>query len=319
MNYPLITLGIPTYNRAKSLENISLPSIRNLSYPHYEVIIVDDCSTDETPQILKEYQKKISRLRFFRNSKNSGPCHSRNRIIAESLGEIIVFMDDDVSLFTNCLDKILEHYNSDPELLFIWGGIHQCHGNYDPSKLEAGSGCLFSIKRIVADYITFDTNISYLKSYVTEEHEFARRVKRAKAKMIKSRDAKCNHYAQPASNRSFRGLGGDLNRLYGVVKNRSILDYYKSLSIGLLYPIQYILKQKDLQKSTNQNSYPQAIRAWFNILTLLKYFKLIKATQYLFYIVIDIPTKAYSRRLIDQKEIQGLQRSLKENLKSKID
>ncbi|NES05953.1 MAG: glycosyltransferase family 2 protein [Okeania sp. SIO2F4] len=310
MNYPLITVGISTYNRSKSLENISLPSIKNLSYPNYEVVIIDDCSTDKTPIVLKEHQQKIERLRFFRNSKNSGVCYSRNRIMTESSGEIIVFMDDDVSIFPDCLDKILDHYNSEPEVLFIWGGVYECHGNHDSNKLDAGSGSLFSIKRIIANHLTFDTNIGYLKTYVTEEHEFARRVNRAKAKIIKSRDAKCNHYAQPAANRAFRGLGGDINRLYGLVKNGSIPEYYKSLFIGLLYPIQYVSKKTDLQKVTNQNPYPQAVRAWFQILTLLKYFKFIKAGKYLFYIVINIPIKAYNRRLIDQKEIQELQKSL---------
>lgn len=304
MNYPLITIGIPSYNRAKSLREISLPSIQNLYYPNYEVIVVDDCSTDNTIEILEEYQKKFKRFRFFRNSTNSGPCLCRNKVLKESAGEIIVFIDDDVSIFPDCLDRILEEYNSDSEVLFIWGGIYQCHGNCDPNKLQTGMGSLFSFKRVIADHFTFDNNISYLKSYVIEEHEFARRVKRGKAKIIKTTKAKCNHYAQPSSNRPFRGLGGDLNRLYELVKKGSIPEYYKSLFKGLFYPIQYVLKKKNLEELTNQDSYPQAVRAWFHFLNILKKLEFIKASKYLFYILIDIPIKAYNRRFIDQEEIK---------------
>lgn len=97
------------------------------------------------------------------------------------------------------------------------------------------------------------------------------------------------------------------------MKKGSIPDYYKSLFKGLFYPIQYLLKKTNLEKQTNQDSYPQAIRAWFHFFTILKKLEFTKAIKYLFYILIDIPVKAYNRSIIDKKEIKSFWES--QNLK----
>ena len=58
-------------------------------------MVVDDCSTDETIEILRDVEKKHPNVRVFRNEINGGVAATRNRIIREALGEFIAFFDDD--------------------------------------------------------------------------------------------------------------------------------------------------------------------------------------------------------------------------------
>lgn len=90
----LVTVYIPTYNRRALLER-AVESVLNQTYTNLEVIIVDDCSPDDTLDYLAQVAKKDSRVRYFQNEKNSGACVSRNKAIMEAKGEFITGLDDD--------------------------------------------------------------------------------------------------------------------------------------------------------------------------------------------------------------------------------
>ncbi|WP_016953242.1 glycosyltransferase family 2 protein [Anabaena sp. PCC 7108] len=291
---PLITIGISTYNRYISLKDYSLSSIEKLTYQNYEVIIVDDGSSDETPQILSEYQDKLHNLQIFCNDKNRGTPFSRNRILEKAKGDIIVFIDDDVSIFPNCLEEIIKVYTQDSQVMFIWGCVYQCHGSNDRNAPTFGTGSLFSIRRIIADCFRFDTNIRYLKTYVCEEHDFARRVQSAGAKIIKVQSVKANHYQAPSRNRYWRGLGGHLNYLYEQMKQdlNSINMYYFHLFLGVILVIKSLLKIRDVEKNMNDYQLKEAVFMFHHLLILIKERKFLLAGKSLFYITIDIPIRA---------------------------
>lgn len=108
MARPLITVCIPMYNCQEFIED-SLCSICNqVIKDQIEVIIIDDCSTDNSYQIAKQYIKK-NKLNgnLFRNDCNSGAAYCRNRAINEAQGEYIIFLDADDTLCENSLDKVL--------------------------------------------------------------------------------------------------------------------------------------------------------------------------------------------------------------------
>ncbi|MFM2063401.1 MAG: hypothetical protein RLZZ507_3071 [Cyanobacteriota bacterium] len=301
---PLITIGIPTFNRSASLKAYTLPSIENLNYQNYEVIIVDDYSTDETQQLLSEYQNRLQNLQVLLNPGNKGTPFSRNRILENAKGEIIVFMDDDVSLFPNCLEEILKVYTQYPEVMFIWGCVYQCHGSHDRNKPTFGSGSLFSIRSIIADYFQFDTNIRYLKTYVCEEHDFARRVQKGGAKIIKGETVQANHYQAPSQNRPWRSLGGDFNHLYDQMKreNNSIPMYYYSLFLGVILTIQNLFKKHDSGKIVNKHHLHEAVIMFKNILVLIKQKQFLLTVKCFFYAIIDIPVRAKVRSKIELKK-----------------
>ena len=91
---PLVTIYIPTYNRVNLLKR-AIQSVLAQTYKNIELIIVDDCSADDTLIYLESLVKQDDRVRFFQNEKNSGACVSRNKAIIEAKGEYITGLDDD--------------------------------------------------------------------------------------------------------------------------------------------------------------------------------------------------------------------------------
>lgn len=88
--YPLVSVIIPTYNRAETLP-AAIESVLAQDYPHFELIVSDDGSTDETPGILDQYAKQLTVIR----RENAGVSRARNRGIQASKGELIAFLDAD--------------------------------------------------------------------------------------------------------------------------------------------------------------------------------------------------------------------------------
>ncbi len=89
---PLISVIIPTYNRAYCLKR-AIDSVLTQTFQNYELMIVDDGSTDETQKVLKAYQDE--RLRIFTLAKNRGVSASRNVGIAKAKGQWVAFLDSD--------------------------------------------------------------------------------------------------------------------------------------------------------------------------------------------------------------------------------
>ena len=73
---PFFTVVIPTYNRADLLP-LSIQSVLNQTFQDFEVVVVDNCSTDNTSQVMKQYTND-SRVRYFRNEQNMERGFSRN-------------------------------------------------------------------------------------------------------------------------------------------------------------------------------------------------------------------------------------------------
>ena len=91
-NKPLISVIIPTYNRGRLILE-SVNSVLNQTYKNIELIVVDDCSTDDTKKIIESI--KDFRIKYVKLEKKSGACVARNRGIEKSTGEFIAFNDSD--------------------------------------------------------------------------------------------------------------------------------------------------------------------------------------------------------------------------------
>ena len=106
-----ISIIIPTYNRINQLVEC-INSILNQTYNNYEIIIVDDCSKDNTSEIIHKYFQNEN-IKYIRNNKNSGAGFSRKNGFSESAGNIVIFMDDDDYLidddYLKTLVKIFEN------------------------------------------------------------------------------------------------------------------------------------------------------------------------------------------------------------------
>lgn len=90
----LISIVTPTYNCEKYIMN-TIESVKNQTYENWEMIIVDDCSSDETCRIVENEAEKDSRIRLLRQETNSGAGAARTRSMRESHGRFIAYLDAD--------------------------------------------------------------------------------------------------------------------------------------------------------------------------------------------------------------------------------
>jgi len=90
----LISVIMPSYNSERYIKE-TIDSILAQTYRNWELIVVDDCSTDETYSIIEEYSKNDCRIKCFRLDSNSGPGVSRNFALKKAKGNFISFLDSD--------------------------------------------------------------------------------------------------------------------------------------------------------------------------------------------------------------------------------
>ncbi len=88
----LVSVIMPSYNTAEYIAD-SINSVLNQTYTNWELIIIDDCSSDNTDEIVSQFDDK--RIRYLKNDRNSGAAVSRNRALREAKGKWIAFLDSD--------------------------------------------------------------------------------------------------------------------------------------------------------------------------------------------------------------------------------
>ena len=90
----LVSIITPTYNSEQYLKE-AIDSIISQTYPNWEMLITDDCSTDGTWTLLKNYAKKEKRVKLFRLAQNMGSGVARNNSIKYASGKYVAFLDSD--------------------------------------------------------------------------------------------------------------------------------------------------------------------------------------------------------------------------------
>jgi glycosyltransferase involved in cell wall biosynthesis len=115
MNNNLISIVIPTYNRKKKLERAIL-SVLNQSYKNWELIIVDNYSTDNTEKLVKNFNS--DKINFFQINNNGIIAKSRNFGISKSRGEYICFLDSDDFWHLDKLFHISKYINKGFNLIY---------------------------------------------------------------------------------------------------------------------------------------------------------------------------------------------------------
>ncbi len=110
---PKISVVLPTYNGSKYLAE-SIQSILNQTMTDWELIIVDDCSTDETPRIVGEFRD--NRIHYVRNGVNCKLPRSLNRGFSLASGEYLTWTSDDNWYAPNALERMADALDAYPEL-----------------------------------------------------------------------------------------------------------------------------------------------------------------------------------------------------------
>ncbi|MGA3171439.1 MAG: glycosyltransferase [Chthoniobacteraceae bacterium] len=124
----MISVVIPTYNRRDCLMRL-LASLERQSAQAEEVIVVDDCSTDDTAAVVAGH---FPRVTYLRNEENRGPAVSRNRGIREARGKFIVGLDSDTTVEdVRLLEKVSEYFGAHPCATALAFRLYQPDGKTD--------------------------------------------------------------------------------------------------------------------------------------------------------------------------------------------
>ncbi len=164
---PLVSVIVPTYNRAdlvrRAVDSILLQTHRNV-----EVLVIDDGSTDQTLEVLKEAQARDSRVQPLRNNSPKGCAGARNTGLQQARGEYIAFLDDDDEFLPEKIQTQVEFLQRHPQAGVVvsgaapaWcqaleAGTHWVELEFWPNKLFQSNRVL--CRRAAMEGIAFRSN-----------------------------------------------------------------------------------------------------------------------------------------------------------------
>lgn len=103
----LVSIITPTYNASKYITE-AIYSVRSQTYQNWEMIIVDDGSTDQTVELIRQEMQEDPRIRLWQMESNGGPAEARNKAISLSKGNYLAFLDSDDMWLPQKLERQLE-------------------------------------------------------------------------------------------------------------------------------------------------------------------------------------------------------------------
>lgn len=119
-NYPLVTIAIPTYNRAETYLRFTLESALKQTYPNIEIIVADNCSTDNTEELVKSY--KDNRIRYYRHDKNIGANNNFNFCLQQARGKYFQLLQDDDLIDEDFIETCIKELSNDKNTGVIFTG-----------------------------------------------------------------------------------------------------------------------------------------------------------------------------------------------------
>lgn len=100
----LVSIIVPTYNTEKFIRS-TIESVQNQTYANWEMVLVDDASTDKTVSIIKEFAQQDNRIKLFELQENRGNGFARNAALEKATGKYIAYLDADDLWFPQKLEK----------------------------------------------------------------------------------------------------------------------------------------------------------------------------------------------------------------------
>jgi glycosyltransferase involved in cell wall biosynthesis len=169
---PVFSVVIPTYNRENFILK-TLNTVFNQTYPHYEILVVDNCSTDRTAEILQPLIE-AGKIRFIQHDQNYERARSRNTGMDNATGDFVTLLDSDDLMYPTNLEDAARFIETHPDIKFFQNLYQLVDGdnnvlyNFDFPKIkdqlkEITSGNFVScigvfIHRDIYQHYRFDTN-----------------------------------------------------------------------------------------------------------------------------------------------------------------
>lgn len=274
----MVSVIIPTFNREKTLGK-AIDSVLNQTYTDLELLVIDDCSTDNTEKLINSYNDK--RLKYIKLETNQGACYARNVGIENSKGEYIAFQDSDDYWHENKLELQLDNMkknNSDIDFCAI-NIIDEdsCRTKPEPRTIKMinkngvfntlAFESFISTQSLVAkkscfETIKFDNKLPRLQDYDL--------VLRLSSKYKVSFNEKClvDLYVQNDSisrnpQKLFKAIEIMLNKDYGFTKK------YKNIFFSKLYE-DMANNYRGIEKKLSLINYKKSLKYKFHLKTLIK-------------------------------------------------
>lgn len=165
---PLVSIIMPLYN-AESFLNESVGSILSQTYDNWELIVIEDCSSDGSLSLARDFEKQDGRITVYRNERNLGAAKSRNEGLKFVSGDYVAFIDADDAWFPEKLERQLSYMNK--------AGLGMCFTSYETVECDGAH----------RNYVHVPTSIDYsgfLKNTVTCSHTIAFDLSKVKINLL---------------------------------------------------------------------------------------------------------------------------------------
>ncbi|MDW9378740.1 glycosyltransferase family 2 protein [Chryseobacterium sp. JV558] len=138
-----ISILITNYNSGKYFNDCH-NSLINQSYKDWEAIIVDDGSTDNSVEVIKQLIKDDNRFLFYQNLSKIGCSSAKKKCIVLATGDICAYLDPSDVLFTNAIQKSMEQYTTNYSIVATYSKLMLCDKKMVPQKIIKGTGKIYN-------------------------------------------------------------------------------------------------------------------------------------------------------------------------------
>lgn len=155
----LISIIMPVYNGSGVISK-AIDSILGQTFKQWELIVIDDCSIDNTKEILQSYMEKDSRIHFYKQTKNMGPGAAKNAALKLAKGSYITFCDADDWVENNMYEEMYRAADSNNADVVLCGYFQDVYGQNESKKktleIKADSGFTVSGSNVAASVPKLD-------------------------------------------------------------------------------------------------------------------------------------------------------------------
>lgn len=260
--HPRISIIIANRNGEHYLRTC-LVSLLKSSLEDYEIIIIDNNSTDSSIEIITEFARKDRRIKILRNNINRGVPFSRNRAIKEANGDILVFLDNDTKVDKNWLNGIIQTFSSDSTIgalqckifdfkkndliqeigmkLYPYTGFgttlgrgEKDHGQFDRPVEIIALGAALAVKKDIARRLGgFDLKLMH----TTDDLDFSWRIWISGYRVMLSPNSRIYHYTKEHKHNYKLYFHLSKNSLRMITKNYELPNIIKFLPLSLIFNI----------------------------------------------------------------------------------
>lgn len=128
-----VSILIANYNNGEYFADC-YNSLINQTYDNWEAIIIDDCSTDDSLEIIQEIISNDARFKLYKNQVNEGCGATKRKCMEYAVGEICAYLDPDDALYPTALEKSVHRYNRNSAIVATYSRMMKCDENLNPQK-----------------------------------------------------------------------------------------------------------------------------------------------------------------------------------------